>query len=135
MEDGGLDLIHVGGQVDVVNRSSVGALAAHTLERLAIDVAFISSPVWDLDHGVTTPSEAKVAVKQAAMRASRTSLLMASSSKYGAFGMYRIAALEEFVGPGCRGAEAVARGRDRARRGRRGVSAGGLAASRGNPGR
>lgn len=96
MELGGLEIIHVGGHVDRVNRSSVGALASATLERIAIDVSFISTAVWDLHHGVTTPSEAKVVVKQAAIAAARTSVLMASSSKFGSFGMYRIAALDAF---------------------------------------
>lgn len=96
METGNLDIIHVGGRVDIVNRSSVGSLAASTLSQIAIDVAFISTPVWDLSHGVTIPSEAKVAVKKAAIAAARTSILMASSSKYGTFGMYRIAALSDF---------------------------------------
>ncbi|MFE3826867.1 DeoR/GlpR family DNA-binding transcription regulator [Streptomyces sp. NPDC059092] len=88
-----LDLVHVGGLVDVSNRSSVGRLAANTLRDLALDIAFISTSSWDLLRGVTTPSESKVEVKQAAMASAAHSVLVAGSSKYGTFGRYRVAAL------------------------------------------
>ncbi|GAB2811634.1 DeoR/GlpR family DNA-binding transcription regulator [Streptomyces daliensis] len=91
-----LDVIHVGGQVEPDNHSSVGRLAAATVRQLAFDVAFISTSSWDLLRGVTTPSERKVEVKQAAMAAASTSVLVAGSSKYGTFGMYRVAALGAF---------------------------------------
>ncbi|MGP2439850.1 DeoR/GlpR family DNA-binding transcription regulator [Streptomyces sp. JW3] len=91
-----LDLVHVGGRVDVSNRSSVGRLAADTLRQLALDVAFISTSSWDLLRGITTPSEAKVEVKQAAMACAAHSVLVAGSSKYGTFGRYRVAPLTAF---------------------------------------
>ncbi|WP_326809009.1 DeoR/GlpR family DNA-binding transcription regulator [Streptomyces sp. NBC_01186] len=89
-------VIHVGGQVEPDNHSSVGRLAAATIRQLAFDLAFISTSSWDLLRGVTTPSEAKVEVKQAAMAAASQSVLVAGSSKYGTFGMYKVAALSAF---------------------------------------
>ncbi|WP_413760509.1 DeoR/GlpR family DNA-binding transcription regulator [Streptomyces sp. MMBL 11-3] len=91
-----LDVIHVGGKVEPANRSSVGRLAATVLRQLALDVAFISTSSWDLLRGVTTPSELKVEVKQAAMECTGTSVLVAGSSKYGTFGKYRVAPLGAF---------------------------------------
>ncbi|MDT0436475.1 MULTISPECIES: DeoR/GlpR family DNA-binding transcription regulator [Streptomyces] len=90
------DLVHTGGLVDVSNRSSVGRLAANTLRDLALDLAFISTSSWDLLRGVTTPSESKVEVKQAAMASAARSVLVAGSSKYGTFGRYRVAPLAAF---------------------------------------
>lgn len=91
-----LDIVHIGGQVDVSNRSTVGRLAAATLRQLALDIAFISTSSWDLLRGVTTPSEPKVEVKQAAMECAGTSVLVAGSSKFGTFGRYRVATLSAF---------------------------------------
>ncbi|MFJ8933027.1 MULTISPECIES: DeoR/GlpR family DNA-binding transcription regulator [unclassified Streptomyces] len=91
-----LDIVHIGGQVDADNRSSVGRLAALTLRQLALDIAFISTSSWDLLRGVTTPSEPKVDVKQAAMESAASSVLVAGSSKFGTFGRYRVAPLTAF---------------------------------------
>jgi DeoR/GlpR family transcriptional regulator of sugar metabolism len=91
-----MDVIHVGGLVEPDNRSSVGRLAAATLRHLAFDLAFISTSSWDLIRGVTTPSEPKVDVKQAAMGAASSSVLVAGSSKYGTFGRYKVAPLGAF---------------------------------------
>lgn len=91
-----LEVIHVGGRVEPDNHSSVGRLAAATVRQLSFDIAFISTSSWDLLRGVTTPSEHKVEVKQAALAAAGHSVLVAGSSKYGSFGMYRVAALSAF---------------------------------------
>ena len=84
------------GMLDHPNRSCVGGLAAATLRQLATDVAFMSTSSWDLQRGTTTPSALKVEVKQAAMQAASRCVLITTSSKYGTFGMYKIAGLEQF---------------------------------------
>jgi DeoR/GlpR family transcriptional regulator of sugar metabolism len=91
-----IEVIHIGGRLEHSNRSSVGRLAAETLRKLNMDLAFISTSSWDLQRGVTTPSEAKVDVKLAAMGAASTAVLLASSSKFGTFGMYDVAPLNRF---------------------------------------
>ncbi|MEV6157420.1 DeoR/GlpR family DNA-binding transcription regulator [Nonomuraea sp. NPDC052129] len=91
-----LSVIHTGGQVEPDNRSSVGRLAAATVRQLAFDLAFISTGSWDLIRGVSTPTAAKVEIKQAAMEAASRSVLVAGSSKCGSFGMYRVAPLTAF---------------------------------------
>jgi DeoR/GlpR family transcriptional regulator of sugar metabolism len=91
-----IEVIHVGGRLDHSNRSSVGRLAAETLRKLNMDLAFISTSSWDLQRGVTTPSDVKVDVKLAAIGAASTAVLLASSSKFGTFGMYDVAPLNRF---------------------------------------
>lgn len=74
-------LIHTGGQVLRENRSAVGLLAAQIFTQLSIDVAFLSASSWDL-NAITTPDLSKVAVKQAAVKASRRRVLVSDASKY-----------------------------------------------------
>jgi DeoR/GlpR family transcriptional regulator of sugar metabolism len=95
-EKEGIDVIHTGGLLDHQNRSSIGGLAAATLRQIVLDVAFISASSWDLQRGMTTPSALKVELKQVAMAAASLSVLVATSSKYGTFGMYKITALDQF---------------------------------------
>jgi len=91
-----VNVIHIGGQLDHANLSSVGSLAAATLRQLVLDVAFISASSWDLRRGVTTPSAPKVEVKLAAMDAASRTMLTVASSKYGTVGLYKVASLERF---------------------------------------
>ena len=91
-----VNVIHIGGQLDHKNLSSVGSLAAATLRRVVLDVAFISASSWDLRRGVTTPSAPKVEVKLAAMEAASRAVLTVASSKYGTVGLYKVADLERF---------------------------------------
>ena len=76
------NLIHIGGVVKKENCSTVGHLAANTLASLSFDVAFISTPSFDL-HGIYTPDPNKVVVKQAAVTSSQKRILISDSSKYG----------------------------------------------------
>lgn len=94
--DSSVELVHVGGHVEQRNRSSVGRLAAATLRTLNVDTSFLSASSWDGTRGVTTPSEAKVELKQVAMQVAGRSVLMADSGKHGTFAMYRVAALTDF---------------------------------------
>ncbi|WP_237387974.1 DeoR/GlpR family DNA-binding transcription regulator [Xenorhabdus sp. Sc-CR9] len=85
-----LSLFHTGGQVDKRNYSCVGKSAAMALSALNVDIAFISTSSWDLEHGISTPHEEKVLVKQALLEISRRKVLVSDSSKYGKYGMFRI---------------------------------------------
>ena len=91
----GIDLICVGGRVDRDNKSMIGRLAALTLAELSLDIAFLSSSSWDIRHGVTTPVEAKIDPKRAAMASAEKTVLLADSSKFGRYAKYRVLALEE----------------------------------------
>lgn len=91
-----VEVIQTGGILDHNNRSFVGGLAAATMNNLVADLAFISASSWDLQHGVTTPSALKIDVKKAVINSSSRNVLMATSSKYGTFGMYRVTSLDSF---------------------------------------
>lgn len=91
------DLICVGGRVDRTNLSTIGRLTRLSLAELSLDLAFISSSSWDLGHGVTTPVEAKIEAKRAAVEAAERSILIADSSKYGRFAKYRALRLDELA--------------------------------------
>lgn len=95
LEYPGVDLICVGGRVDRDNKSMIGRLAALTLAELSLDIAFLSSSSWDVQHGVTTPVEAKIDPKRAAMASAEKTVLLADSSKFGRYAKYRVLALEE----------------------------------------
>ncbi|WP_426575919.1 DeoR/GlpR family DNA-binding transcription regulator [Xenorhabdus stockiae] len=88
-----LNLFHTGGQVDKRNYSSVGNSAAMVLRTLNVDIAFISTSSWDIKHGISTPYEEKVLVKQAALDIARRKVLISDSSKYGKYGMFHVCPL------------------------------------------
>ncbi|MCC8364886.1 DeoR/GlpR transcriptional regulator [Xenorhabdus sp. PB61.4] len=88
-----LNLFHTGGQVDKRNYSCVGNTAAMVLRTLNIDIAFISTSSWDIKHGISTPHEEKVFVKQTILEISRRKILISDSSKYGKYGMFNICPL------------------------------------------
>ncbi|HDT0720217.1 TPA: DeoR/GlpR family DNA-binding transcription regulator [Proteus mirabilis] len=90
-----LNLYHTGGQVDKRNYSSVGNTAAMMLKTLNIDIAFISTSSWDLLHGVSTPHEEKVQIKQTLLDVARRCVLVSDSSKYGKYGMFRVCSLNQ----------------------------------------
>jgi DeoR/GlpR family transcriptional regulator of sugar metabolism len=91
-----VETIHTGGRLDNTNRSAVGRLAAETLRRVNTDLAFMSTNSWDLTRGVTTPSEAKVDVKLAALEGASQAVLLVTSTKFGTFGMYDVAPLSRY---------------------------------------
>ncbi|KHT61828.1 hypothetical protein RJ45_20710 [Photobacterium gaetbulicola] len=88
-------LYHTGGRIDRENQSCVGEQAASSLSRLHITKAFVSSSSWD-SSGITTPSEAKIAVKGAIIDSSRQSYLVADSSKYNSVAMFKVCRLSVF---------------------------------------
>jgi DeoR/GlpR family transcriptional regulator of sugar metabolism len=90
----GIETIHTGGVVDVSSGSSSGALAAATLGAVNLDVVFLSTGTWDLAHGVTTPVSDKVVLKQAAMAAGSSCVLLADSTKFGTFERFNVTPLD-----------------------------------------
>lgn len=96
MEYPNIELIHTGGVVSHADHSSVGQFTAEFLRRVNVDIAFVASSSWDLERGSTTPSEAKVVAKQELLRVASKSVLTVDSTKYGKFGTFTVARLEEF---------------------------------------
>lgn len=92
-----ISLYHTGGLVDQRNRSCVGKSAAGFLQTLNIDVAFLSSSSWDVERGMSTPSEGKASVKEAVLKVSRRRVLVSDSSKFGKYGLFHICDLEQLT--------------------------------------
>ncbi|MCU5774821.1 DeoR/GlpR family DNA-binding transcription regulator [Erwiniaceae bacterium BAC15a-03b] len=92
-----ITLYHTGGLVDQRNRSCLGKSAASFPRTINIDVAFLSSSSWDLERGMSTPSEGKASVKEAVLNVSRRRVLVSDSSKFGKYGMFHICALDRLT--------------------------------------
>jgi DeoR/GlpR family transcriptional regulator of sugar metabolism len=92
-----LAVILAGGELDPVTAAMGGPLAAATVAAVNFDVAFISTGAWSKERGVMAPALGNVEVKNAAMKAACSSVLVADSSKYGAVARFRVAPLEDFA--------------------------------------
>ena len=90
-------LYHTGGEVLRANKSCIGETTATVIGRLNLDLAFISTSSWNADW-ISTPNEAKIAVKLATVRASRQTILVSDSTKYGRLGFFNIIAPQEMDG-------------------------------------
>lgn len=88
-------IYHSGGLVERSNQSCVGAAASDALRRFNYDIAFISTSSWTLS-GLSSPSEAKSAVKQIVTKQARQSVLVSDSSKYGMTAAVNILPLDVF---------------------------------------
>lgn len=95
MDMRGVAIVHTGGEVDVESASSAGMLAVQTLEAMALDLAFLSTGSWDMDHGATTAMTNKVMLKRAAIAASESSILLADSTKFGTSERFKVVDLTE----------------------------------------
>lgn len=96
MEYPNIELIHTGGVISHADHSSVGQFTAEFLSKVNVDIAFMAGSSWDIHRGATTPSEPKVVAKQQLMRIASKTVLTVDSTKYGKFGTFRVARLQEF---------------------------------------
>lgn len=90
-------LYFVGGMVDMENRSCVGDGAAMPLKQLNIDVAFLSTPSWNM-RWLSIPDQDKSLVKKAVVESSTRKFLLSDSSKYGKVGAFKSVPLSCFDG-------------------------------------
>ncbi|MDC7245966.1 MAG: DeoR/GlpR family DNA-binding transcription regulator [Sphaerochaetaceae bacterium] len=89
-----LQLIHIGGDINRENLSSVGPLAAEMIDKINIDLAFISTSSWDI-RGLSSPDPAKIPVKKSIIKVSKMKILVTDSSKYGQIAPYFVFPLTE----------------------------------------
>ncbi|WP_244664810.1 DeoR/GlpR family DNA-binding transcription regulator [Candidatus Symbiopectobacterium sp. 'North America'] len=87
-------LYHTGGLVLRENCSCVGDSSTHFLHNLNVNISFISSSSWNA-RWISMPTEAKVAIKKAAVAAANKRILICDSSKYGKVGTFNAVSLEE----------------------------------------
>lgn len=97
MMHAGCRLYHTGGDVLRDNKSCVGQTTANVISHLNLDLAFLSTSSWNAEW-ISTPSESKIAVKIAAVKAARRSYLVSDSSKFGRVGFFNIIRLRELSG-------------------------------------
>lgn len=92
-----IEVTIIGGRIDDSSQSCIGEHGRRLLRSIYPDIAFISCNSWSLDKGITTPTEEKAGVKQdLAVNASRR-ILLADSSKYGAYSLFCVTPLSELT--------------------------------------
>jgi Transcriptional regulators of sugar metabolism len=85
-----------GGQLDNDTRSCNDMSVAAFLESINVTMAFIGTNVWDLSRGAGTSNHTRMHIKRKMMERAEKTVLLADSSKYGAFGPWTVAQLSEF---------------------------------------
>ncbi|MCW3158621.1 DeoR/GlpR family DNA-binding transcription regulator [Micropruina sonneratiae] len=88
-----IDVIHTGGLVDHHRLSAHGPLGVAVVQQLAIDLYLMSAGAWAIAEGVTVPEADTALLKRAVLEVSHRSLLLADSTKLGAYERYRVAPL------------------------------------------
>ncbi len=88
-------VVFIGGELDKNNYSAVGNLASEIVQKLNIDLAFISTSSWS-NKGISTPDIRKADVKKNVVASSIRNILVGDSSKYGQRASYHILELEAF---------------------------------------
>ncbi len=77
--------------------SIYGEHGRNLLKSVWSDIAFISCNGWDDDKGITAPTEEKAALKKDLMNQAKTKVLLADSSKYGAWSLFHVGDLDSFT--------------------------------------
>jgi len=73
----------LGGRVRGLTQACVGAGTVAELGRVRVDVAFLGTNGFNLEHGFSTPDQDEAAVKTAMIQAARQAVVLADSSKAG----------------------------------------------------
>lgn len=90
-----LTLRLIGGRVRGLTGATVGPEAVTAISALRCDVAFIGTNGLSVSHGLSTPDVDEAAVKAAMVRAAKSVIVLADSSKVGAELMVSFAPLEQ----------------------------------------
>ncbi len=89
-----IEVTIIGGRIDDSSQSCVGEHGRKLLQGIWPDFAFVSCNGWDLQKGITSPTEEKAALKRALIDNAQRRVLLADSSKYGAWSLFNVARLE-----------------------------------------
>ncbi|AML57076.1 DeoR/GlpR family DNA-binding transcription regulator [Serratia rubidaea] len=103
-----IEVTIIGGRIDDSSQSCIGEHGRRLLRGVYPDIAFISCNSWSLEKGVTTPTEEKAGLKQDLAANARQRVLLADSSKYGAYSLFcatPLAGLTDIVTDGALPAE------------------------------
>lgn len=92
-----IEVTIIGGRIDDSSQSCIGEHGRRLLRSIYPDIAFISCNSWSLEKGITTPTEEKAGLKQdLGLNASRR-VLLADSSKYGAYSLFCVTPLSNLT--------------------------------------
>lgn len=92
-----IEVTIIGGRIDESSQSCIGEHGRKLLQNIWPDVAFVSCNGWDLQRGMTAPTEEKAALKQDLIAHAKRKVLLADSSKYGSWALFNIAHLNELT--------------------------------------
>lgn len=79
----GIELHLLPGRVRTTTQAAVGSATVQAVSLLQVDVAFLGVNGLSVDHGLSTPDPEEAAVKRAVVRAARTVVVLADSTKLG----------------------------------------------------
>lgn len=92
-----IEVTIIGGRIDDSSQSCIGEHGRRLLRNIRPDIAFVSCNGWDLEKGITAPTEEKAGIKQDIMINARRRVLLADSSKYGLWSLFNVAPLRELT--------------------------------------
>ncbi|EMB4324056.1 DeoR/GlpR transcriptional regulator [Pluralibacter gergoviae] len=89
-----IEVTIIGGRIDDSSQSCIGEHGRRFLSSVWPDIAFASCNGWDLEKGITAPTEEKAALKRDLITNATRRVLLADSSKYGAWSLFHATGLE-----------------------------------------
>ena len=91
-----IELIMIGGVVDIHSQSVAGVLSENMIQQMNFDISFISCSAWNIHNGSMIPTENKLNLKSFAMAHSQQKVLITDHTKYGMSAFYTITLLENY---------------------------------------
>ncbi|WP_213990643.1 DeoR/GlpR family DNA-binding transcription regulator [Sodalis sp. dw_96] len=92
-----IEVTIIGGRIDDSSQSCIGEHGRQLLRSIYPDIAFISCNSWSLPKGITTPTEEKAGLKRDLAANARRRVLLADSSKYGAYSLFCVSPLSDLT--------------------------------------
>lgn len=91
------ELMMLGGRVRRRTGAAVGEWLTHSLTDVTVDVAFVGTNGFTVEHGLTTPDQAEAAAKRSMAAAARRLVCVSDSSKAGQVHLHRFAATADMA--------------------------------------
>lgn len=92
-----IEVIMTGGRIDTSSQSCIGGQSLAFLQTINPDFAFVSCNSWSLEKGITAPTEEKAALKKSLLQNATHRILVADSSKYGKYSLFRATDLADLT--------------------------------------
>lgn len=90
-----IEVIVAGGKVDDSSQSTIGEHCRSLLRSVNPDIAFVTCNSWSIERGITTPTEDKTILKRDLIANAAKKVMIADSSKYGKYSLYKVCDLNE----------------------------------------